>query len=192
MPNNLWGAILGGQPAGEIQFDEYAGVNGLQQQPQGAANFAVQGQWAQPAAPAGWIGNYEKELEMYSKKKPRETTEARSASQLSDEYLNLTSQIKGLGESIHQESEELASALESLSKITEVVRDIGTVVRSRISTLQRVATQLETWRQNLPLTDSLRSEIKQSADRSAPAQVAPPAVAGAQAVAPGLWQQGPG
>lgn len=206
MPNNVWGngPVLGGLAGNAVnnglQFD-YDPPHYVPQPPEYQVN---QPPWdhdpaagqAQVQVNPAWIANYAKELDgMYKVKKKLysgEPTEARSVSQLSDEYLTLTNQIKGLGESIHRESEELASALESLAKITEVVRDIGIVVRNRISTLQTVANQLEKWRQNLPLPDSLRSEIALAGGRSAPEQVAPIAAAGAQAIAPGLWQQGPG
>lgn len=212
MPNNIWGNVLGGQIGNAVNDGINFQINPPLYVPQPPEYEVNQPPWdnaPQEQAQAGqgynpvdqvqvnpaWVANYVKELDgMYraTKKKPGETTAARSVSQLSDEYLALTNQIKGLGESIHRESEELASALESLSKITEVVRDIGIVVRNRISTLQTVANQLEKWRQSLLLPDSLRSVIKQAADHSAPAQAVPPAGVAIQEVAPGLWQQGPG
>lgn len=117
-------------------------------------------------------------------KKPKKD---RSTSLWYDEFralASLTTKLKGL---INREQGELASVLETIATQVEVVRDIGSQVQSHISTLQKVAIQLETLMEKMPLTDSQRSEIEQAASRSAPAEVDQPVVVEVQPVEPELW-----
>lgn len=116
----------------------------------------------------------------------------RSASLSSDEYQALTLQIKECQASCHQEQEELERAIGDIARLVEVVQDIGSQVRRRITNLQTAATQLEMWRQTLPQPSSPDSETKPVASHSPPAPTPPIAGAGLKQVAPGLWQQGQG
>lgn len=181
-------ALVGYQPLGGW----FGGVN---------ANAPQQAQAAQmnAADENNLYANYQqilKDVEMakYGKFKINldDPTKARSVSQWSDEYLGLASQIKGIQESIRREQAELERGLEAISTQTEVVRDIGSTIRTRMSSLLQAATQIEKMRQNLPLSDSLRSEIARAEGQSAPQQAVQPVPIGAQQVAPGLWQQGQG
>lgn len=158
-------------------------------------NYGQHNQAQVGAAPAEAYDMMKEYVELYKKVKVNPLGEVKgvhSASQLSDEYLDLRGQIEELTKSIGQESEELARVLESLPTLVEVVRDIGTVVQRRISSLQMVATRIEKMRLSLPLSDQLKTEIKQAEDRSAQAQADQTAGAGLKPIVPGLWQQGPG
>lgn len=116
---------------------------------------------------------------------------ARSASQLSDEYQDLTRQATELKASIHQESVELANVLEVIAKQVEVVQDIGSTVRDRITSLQKVSTQLETWRLSLRQPDQVEPVPSPPEGHSPPSEAHQPVEAGLAQVAPGLWQLGP-
>lgn len=127
-----------------------------------------------------------------SKKYATGLSSGRSVSLSSDEYQALTLQIKECQGSCRQEQEELERAITDISRLVEVVQDIGSQVRRRITSLQTVATQLEMWRQTLPQPSSPDSETKPVASHSPPAPTPPIAGAGLKQVAPGLWQQGQG
>lgn len=128
---------------------------------------------------------------LYTKMFVDETRGARSASQLSDEYQDLAKQAIGLKASIHQESVELANVLEVIAKQVEVVQDIGSTVRDRITSLQKVASQLETWRLSLRQPDQVEPVPSPPEGHSPPSEVHQPVEAGLAQVAPGLWQLGP-
>lgn|ERR1700741_2908010 len=171
--------------------DDYNDVNQV-----GAAEPAVNG-LAGFAEPMQWVpanGIQEEGFNM-PKAKVKSYLDAimpnRSASPPSDEYRALASQIAECRESYLREWGELERALAELSRLTEVVRDIGSTVQTRTATLQRVATQLETWRLAGTLQGLLDSAKEPAAGHSALAQAPQPAVVGAQQVVPGLWQQGP-
>jgi len=93
--------------------------------------------------------NYQQEVQLAMEKvqKTPWIRPTRSVSQLSDEYQALEAQLKGLTKSIHQEQGEMENALEQLSRITEAVRDTGSLIRQHLATLQQVATRLENLRQ---------------------------------------------
>lgn len=114
----------------------------------------------------------------------------RSASQLSDEYLDLARQATELKESIHRESVELANVLEVIAKQVEVVQDIGSTVRDRITSLQKVASQLETWRLSLRQPGQVEPVPSPLEGHSPPSEAHQPVEAGLAQVAPGLWQLG--
>lgn len=119
-----------------------------------------------------------------------EAKSGRSASQLSDEYRDLGEQVAALKGSIHQESEELANVLEGISKQVEVVRDIGSTIQHRISSLLQAANQLETWRLSLHPPGSSESAPALPEGRLPPSEVHQPVEAGLKPIAPGLWQLG--
>lgn len=116
----------------------------------------------------------------------------RSASQLSDEYRALTAQLEGSLKSLHREQGELESAVEAISRQAEVVRDIGSQVRERISILHQVATQLEVMRQTLHPQGSTEPAQAPTASRSPLAEAARLAGAELKPIVPGLWQQDQG
>lgn len=108
---------------------------------------------------------------------------------LSPDQAFLLKQIEG---SLHRELEELDSALELISTQAEVVRETGTAIRSHISNLRKVASQLGTSPQTELQPNPLAFEQGPAEAGLVPVQAGPFAGAVAQQVVPGPWPVGQG
>lgn len=93
--------------------------------------------------------------------KVTESLSSRSSSKPQDPAYQIEESLESLG----QELEDLVAAKEALSTQVEVLEEMSTVIRSHISTLQTVASQLRT---SSPSPQSRQSKIEQSAELARP------------------------
>lgn len=128
----------------------------------------------------------------YAQIKKKATKVDRSASQWSDEYQVLAKQLTKLEESLRREMGELASAVEGTSRLIEVVRDIGSLTQEHLTTLLRVAIQLETMRVTGHRLVSPGSEPAQAGEHQHPPVAVPIDEVEEGQFVPQPWQQDQG
>lgn len=96
------------------------------------------------------------------------TTGDPGASQSFGESRDLEAKLAESKESLHREMGELANALEEISRLVEVVQDIGSQAQERITTLLQVANQLETKMPKKPQSGSSHSGLTPSVKLKTP------------------------